>query len=157
MEEYYKLPEKTGEVWQDGWFHTGDVAMVDEYGYLTIADRVSDMIRSGAEMVPTVLLENIIAGAEFVLEATVFGVPDEKWGQRPMAMVTLVPGVSATEEEILSYLQKEGVDQVKITKWMLPEYILITDSIPKTSVGKYNKRQIRTDLDSYLVKAKKMR
>ena len=88
MEEYWKDPERTAEVWRDGWFHTGDVARVDAEGYITIADRVKDMIRSGSEMVPTVLLENLAASAEFVLEATFVGVPDEKWGQRPMAIVT---------------------------------------------------------------------
>jgi len=157
MEQYYKDEEKTAEVWRDGWFHTGDVAKVDEEGYITIADRVSDMIRSGAEMVPTVLLENLTATADFVLEATYFGVPDDKWGQRPMAMVTLAPGANQTEEDIIKFLEVEGVEKGKITKWMLPDYILITDEIPKTSVGKFNKLEIKNNLDTYLSKAKKIR
>ena len=88
MDKYYKDPERTAEVWRDGWFHTGDVAKVDADGYITIADRISDIIRSGSEMVPTVLMENIVASADFILEAAVVGVPDDKWGQRPMALVT---------------------------------------------------------------------
>ena len=157
MEQYYNEPEKTAEVWRDGWFHTGDVARVDEDGYAVIADRISDMIRSGAEMVPTVLLENLTATAEFVLEATYVGVPDEKWGQRPMAMVVLVPGAEKTEKDLLDFLQTEGVDKGKITKWMLPDYILITNEIPKTSVGKFDKITIRKQLDDLLTKAKQVK
>jgi acyl-CoA synthetase (AMP-forming)/AMP-acid ligase II len=157
MKEYYKDPEKTAAVWRDGWFHTGDVAKIDSEGYLTIADRVSDMIRSGAEMVPTVLLENVAASADFILEATFIGVPDEKWGQRPMAIVTLVSGAEKTEADVLDYLEKEGVEKGKIAKWMLPDYILITHDIPKTSVGKFNKLYIKENMSTFLSGAKKMR
>jgi acyl-CoA synthetase (AMP-forming)/AMP-acid ligase II len=156
MKEYYKNPEKTADVWRDGWFHTGDVAKIDEEGYITIADRVSDMIRSGSEMVPTVLLENVTATADFILEATYVGVPDAKWGERPMVVARLVPGATETEEDIIEFLQKEGVDKGKITKWMLPDFVLITDEIPRTSVGKFNKRAIKQDLDKYVSGAKKM-
>jgi acyl-CoA synthetase (AMP-forming)/AMP-acid ligase II len=156
MKEYYKNPEKTAEVWRDGWFHTGDVAKIDEEGYITIADRVSDMIRSGSEMVPTVLLENLTATADFILEATYVGVPDAKWGERPMAVAKLVPGATETEEDIMEFLQKEGVQKGKITKWMLPDFVLITDDIPRTSVGKFNKKAIKQDLDRFVSGAKKM-
>jgi fatty-acyl-CoA synthase len=157
MKEYYKDPQKTAAVWHDGWFHTGDVAKIDSEGYLTIADRVSDMIRSGAEMVPTVLLENVAASADFILEATFVGVPDAKWGQRPMAIVTLVSGADKTEEDVMDYLEKEGVEKGKIAKWMLPNYILITNDIPKTSVGKFNKLFIKENMPTFLSGAKKMR
>jgi len=157
MKEYYKEPEKTAEVWRNGWFHTGDVAKVDAEGYITIADRVSDMIRSGAEMVPTVLLENLTATAEFVLEATYVGVPDPIWGQRPMAIVTLVAGSNKGVDDIIQWLEDEGVAKGKITKWMLPTYVVITDDIPKTSVGKFNKVAIRKDMDAFLAKAVKLK
>jgi len=157
MEQYYKDPERTAEVWRDGWFHSGDVAKVDKDGYITIADRLSDMIRSGAEMVPTVLLENIAASADFILEATVVGIPDDTWGQRPMAIVTLVPEATETEEDVISYLQTEGVDKGKITRWMLPDFVLITNDIPKTSVGKFNKLAISQNLSEFLAKAKRVR
>jgi fatty-acyl-CoA synthase len=157
MEEYYKDPERTAEVWRGGWFHTGDVAKVDAKGYITIADRQSDIIRSGSEMVPTVLIENIAASADFVLEAAVVGVPDEKWGQRPMAMVSLVPGAKVTEEDVLKHLITEGVDKGKITKWMLPDYVLITNDIPKTSVGKFNKLVINQNMADFVGKAKRVR
>jgi acyl-CoA synthetase (AMP-forming)/AMP-acid ligase II len=155
MQEYYKNPEKTADVWYDGWFHTGDVATVDEDGYISIADRMSDMIRSGAEMVPTVLLENLTATAPFVLESTYLGVPDAKWGQRPMAIVTLAPGAKENEDDLIAYLEAEGVKKGKITKWMLPDFVLITDNIPKTSVGKFNKVAIKKNLDEFLAKAKR--
>jgi acyl-CoA synthetase (AMP-forming)/AMP-acid ligase II len=156
MEEYYNDPDKTAEVWKGGWFHTGDIAKVDEQGYITIVDRVTDMIRSGAEMVPTVLLENLTATADFVLEAAYVGVPDPKWGGRPMAIVKLVPGATQTEEDIIKFLETEGVQKGHITKWMLPDYIVITDQIPKTSVGKFDKRMFRNNLEDFLARAKKM-
>ena len=157
MEQYYREPAKTAEVWRNGWFHTGDVAKVDEEGYITIADRMSDMIRSGAEMVPTVLLENLTATAGFVLEATYVGVPDDVWGERPMAIVTLVPGAKATAEDLMVYLETEGVDKGRITRWMLPDYVVITDQIPKTGVGKFDKITIKKNVQAFLEKAEKVR
>jgi acyl-CoA synthetase (AMP-forming)/AMP-acid ligase II len=157
MEQYYKNPEKTAEVWYDDWFHTGDVATVDEEDFVVIADRVSDVIRSGQEMVPTVLLENLSGLADFVLEATIVGVPDEVWGEIPMALIKLVPGAEVTEEDYITFLEKEGVDKGKITKWMLPKLVAFVDDVPKTSVGKFNKKAIKEDLDTFKVKAKDMR
>jgi len=156
MEKYYKNPEKTANVWYDGWFHTGDMAKIDEEDFVVIADRMSDIIRSGAEMVPTVLLENLIAMADFVLEATVVGVPDEVWGEKAMAVVKLLPDSNKNEEDLINFLKAEGVEKGKITKWMLPKLIAIVDDIPRTSVGKFNKREIRRTLDIFLKKAKDM-
>ena len=156
MEQYFNDPEKTFAAWRDGWFHTGDAAKVDTDGYIIIADRITDVIRSGAEMVPTVLLENLTANADFVLEATYVGVPDEKWGERPMAMIKLVPGAQATAEDVWKFLEEEGVAKGKITRWMLPVFVGFYDDIPKTSVGKYDKIAIRKRLDEFLHKAKKL-
>ena len=156
MEEYYKDPERTAEVWRDGWFHTGDVAKVDEESYITIADRVTDMIRSGAEMVPTVLLENLTATADHVLEAAYVGIPDDKWGERPLGIIKLVSGATENEADIIKFLKTEGVEKGKITSWMLPDYIAFTDEIPKTSVGKYDKIAIKKRLDEFLAKAKRV-
>jgi acyl-CoA synthetase (AMP-forming)/AMP-acid ligase II len=157
MEQYYKNPGKTAEVWRDGWFHTGDMATVDEEDFVVIADRMSDVIRSGSEMVPTVLLENLAGLADFVLEAAIVGVPDEVWGEIPLAVVKLVPGAKVTEEDFINFLQAEGVDKGKITKWMLPKLVAFVDDVPKTSVGKYNKREIKKNLQTFLEKAKDMR
>jgi len=156
MEKYFKNPEKTADVWYDNWFHTGDLAKVDEEDYIVIADRMSDIIRSGSEMVPTVLLENLAALADFILEATVVGVPDEVWGEKALAIIKLVPGADNKEEDLIEFLKTEGVDKGKITKWMIPKLVAIVDEIPKTSVGKYNKREIKNNLDEYLAKAKEM-
>ncbi len=157
MEKYYKNPEKTAAVWYDGWFHTGDVATVDEEDFIIIADRMSDIIRSGAEMVPTVLLENLAALADFVLEATVVGVPDDVWGEIALVIIKLVPGSNKKEEDLIEFLKIEGVDKGKITKWMLPKLVAIVDEVPKTSVVKYNKREIKKNLEAYLTKAKEMK
>ncbi len=157
MEKYYKNPEKTANVWYDGWFHTGDMAKIDEEDFLIIADRMSDIIRSGAEMIPTVLLENLIAMADFVLEATVVGVPDEVWGEKAMAVMKLIPNSNKNEEDLIKFLITEGVEKGKITKWMLPKLVAIVDEIPRTSVGKFNKREIRRTLDKFLEKAKDMK
>ena len=157
MEKYYKNPEKTADVWYDGWFHTGDLAYVDEEDFIVIADRIKDVIRSGAEMVPTVLLENLSAMADFVLEATVVGVPDEVWGEIPMAIVKILPNSNKVEDDLIEFLTTEGVDKGKITKWMLPKLVAIVDEIPRTSVGKFNKIAIRENLDKFLAKAKDMR
>jgi fatty-acyl-CoA synthase len=153
-EQYFRAPERTAEVWYDGWFHTGDIAKIDRDGYVVIADRLKDVIRSGAEMVPTVLLENLISMADFVLEATVVGVPDPVWGEKPMALVSLRPGYEASEEDVIAFLKKHGVDTGKITRWMLPKLVAITKDIPKTSVGKYNKKAVREQLDKFLAIAK---
>jgi fatty-acyl-CoA synthase len=156
MEEYFNDPEKTAASWRDGWFHTGDAAKVDTDGYIIIADRITDVIRSGAEMVPTVLLENLTANADYVLEATYVGVPDEKWGERPMALIKLAPGAQAKEEDVWEFLKEEGIAKGKITSWMMPDFVGFYDDIPKTSVGKFDKIAIRKRLDEFLAKAKKM-
>ena len=156
-EQYFKEPVRTAEAWRGGWFHTGDAAKIDSEGYITIVDRITDVIRSGSEMVPTVLLENLTSNADFILEATYVGVPDEKWGEIPMAIVKVMPGMKKTEEDVLEYLKTEGVDKGKITKWMLPVYVAIVDEIPKTSVGKFNKLEVRKNMDAFVKKAKRVR
>ncbi|MCF8110785.1 MAG: long-chain-fatty-acid--CoA ligase [Desulfobacteraceae bacterium] len=156
MEHYYKDPDRTAEAWRDGWFHTGDAARIDSEGYITIVDRITDVIRSGSEMIPTVLLENLTSNADFVLEAMYVGVPDEKWGELPMAIVRLMPGMEATEKDVIEFLNWQGVATGKLAKWMLPVYVAIVDEIPKTSVGKHNKKEVRKKIDSFLAAAKKM-
>jgi acyl-CoA synthetase (AMP-forming)/AMP-acid ligase II len=108
-------------------------------------------------MVPTVLLENLAAMAEFVLEAAVVGVPDEVWGEKAMAVIKLVPGATNTEEDLIRFLKAEGMDKGKITRWMLPKLVAIVDDVPKTSVGKYNKKAIRQNLDKFLARAKEIK
>jgi fatty-acyl-CoA synthase len=157
MEQYFKDPNARPKPGAGGWLHTGDAAKVDAAGYITIVDRITDVIRCGSEMVPTVLLENLACNAPFVLEAMFVGVPDEKWGEIPMALVKLMPGMSAAKRMCSHFCVKEGVEQGKITKWMLPVYVAIVDEIPKTSVGKYNKREVRRQMDRFVSMAKRVR
>ena len=84
------------------------------------------------------------------------GVPDEVWGEKALAIIRLVPGATNKEEDLIEFLKTEGVNKGKITKWMLPKLVAIVDEVPKTSVGKYNKREIKSNLDEFLVKAKDM-
>jgi len=157
IDKYYENPTASADKWYDKWFHTGDVAKVDEEDFIIIADRQSDIIRSGAEMVPTVLLENLINMADFIIEATVVGVPDEVWGEIPLALVRLLPNSGKKEDDIIEFLKLEGVEKGKITKWMLPKKVAIVDEVPKTSVGKYNKKEIKNTLEKYLAIAKDMK
>lgn len=157
IDKYYENPTASADKWYDKWFHTGDVAKIDEEDFIIIADRQSDIIRSGAEMVPTVLLENLINMADYIIEATVVGVPDEVWGEKPLALVKFLPNSNKKEEDIIEFLKLEGVDKGKITKWMLPKMVAIVDEVPKTSVGKYNKREIKNNLEKYLAIAKDMK
>jgi len=157
IDKYYENPTASADKWYDKWFHTGDLAKVDEEDFIIIADRQSDIIRSGAEMVPTVLLENLINMADFIIEATVVGVPDEVWGEIPLALVKILPNSNKKEEDIVEFLKNEGVEKGKITKWMLPKMVAIVDEVPKTSVGKYNKREIKNNLEKYLAIAKDMK
>ncbi|MBU4610664.1 long-chain-fatty-acid--CoA ligase [Achromobacter sp. GG226] len=155
-ERYYENAEKTAEVWHDGWFHTGDIATVDSEGIIVIADRIKDVIRSGAEMVPTVLLENLIAMADFVLEATVVGVPDPIWGERPLALVQIRQGFDATEADVVDFLVEHGVRTGKITAWMVPRLVALVDQIPRTSVGKFDKKAVRERIDEFVALAREV-
>jgi fatty-acyl-CoA synthase len=153
-EQYFRDPKQSAHAWRGGWFHSGDLARIDQDGYFMIADRLKDVIRSGAEMVPTLLLENIITMADFVLEAAVVGIPDPVWGEKPMALVTLRPGYQAEEEDVIACMHEHGINTGKITKWMLPKLVAFTHDIPKTSVGKFDKKSIRENLAPFLAMAK---
>lgn len=141
---YYKDPERSEELWAGGWMHTGDVAHVDEYGYLQIVDRMKDIIKSGGEWIVSLELENLLSMHEDILEAAVIGVPDKKWGERPLAIILPVEGAEEqlTKEAVQEHLQgfvEEGV----ITKWTVPEHYIIVNEIPRTSVGKIDKKELR--------------
>ena len=141
---YLKEPEKSEDLWKDGWLHTGDVGHIDSNGYLQITDRIKDVIKSGGEWVSSLELEDIISQHEAVSEAAVVGVPDEKWGERPLAMVVLKETYreKVTEKELIDFYM-EFYQKGIIPKYGVPNKIVITDSIPKTSVGKLDKKVIR--------------
>ncbi|MCG2579963.1 MAG: fatty acid--CoA ligase [Marinobacter sp.] len=144
-QSYFKEPEKGEELWEGGWLHTGDVASIEPDNTLVIKDRIKDVIKTGGEWLSSLDLENLISQHPSVAGAAVVGVPDEKWGERPHALVTLKPGEKATLADIQSHL-KQFVDTGEINKWAIPEQIDFVEDIPKTSVGKINKKLIREQL-----------
>ncbi|MGA2874121.1 MAG: fatty acid--CoA ligase [Nitrososphaerales archaeon] len=147
---YYKEPEKSAELWRGGWLHTGDLATVDERGYLVIKDRLKDVVKSGGEWISTLLLEDLLMQHQSVLEAAVIGAKDEKWGERPIAVVSFKQGKTASEDELKEHLAKY-VREGKITKFWLPERIIISpEPLPKTSTGKLDKKPLREKYSSVL-------
>jgi fatty-acyl-CoA synthase len=139
---YYKDEEKTKELWEGGWMHTGDIGTLDEEGYVEIRDRIKDVIKSGGEWISSLTLENLISLYPGVSEVAVIGVKDEKWGERPLAIIVPEVGKSLAAEEIRNYLMK-FVGEGKITKWSVPERYIFEESLPKTSVGKIDKKLLR--------------
>ena len=141
---YLKDPEKSEQLWENGWLHTGDIGYFDEEGYLQVTDRLKDVIKTGGEWVSSLELEDIISQHPAVSEAAVIGIPDEKWGESPMALVVPKPEFvdNVTEEELKDHF-KRYVNEGIIPKYGIPKRILIVDAIAKTSVGKLNKKELR--------------
>lgn len=127
----------------DGWLRTGDVGSVTSDGFLTIQDRARDVIRSGGEWIYSAQLENLIVATEEVVECAVIGFPDDKWVERPLAVTMLYPGIERTRETA-ERLRDQLRD--RLPNWMLPEYWTFVDEVDKTSVGKYDKKDLRDHL-----------
>jgi fatty-acyl-CoA synthase len=121
----------------DGWLRTGDVGAITPDGFLRLTDRSKDIIKSGGEWISSVDLENQVMAHPAVAEAAVIGVPDEKWSERPLVAVVLAEGKSATPDELREFLAS------KVAKWQLPENWTFIDEVPKTSVGKFDKKRLR--------------
>ncbi|MEU2053001.1 long-chain fatty acid--CoA ligase [Streptomyces bungoensis] len=124
---------------EDGWLKTGDVGTISPDGFLTLTDRAKDVIKSGGEWISSVELENALMSHPDVAEAAVVAVPDDKWGERPLATVVLKEGASTDFETLRAFLAEEG----RIAKWQLPERWTVIESVPKTSVGKFDKKVLR--------------
>jgi fatty-acyl-CoA synthase len=122
----------------DGWLRTGDIGTIDDRGYFQITDRAKDVIKSGGEWISSVELENLLAGCPGVLEAAVIGIPDEKWTERPLACVVVTEQTEADPVRLASYLA------AKVARWQVPENWTFIAEIPKTTVGKYDKKLLRT-------------
>ncbi len=140
-QEYFKNPEATDELWRSGYLHTGDIAVVDEEGYLQITDRLKDVIKSGGEWVSSLELENIVSQLDGVGEAAAIGIPDEKWSERPLVIV--VPAREGLAADAVKAHIKEYADRGVISPWAVPERVEIVDAIDKTSVGKIDKKLLR--------------
>ena len=139
---YYKDPERSEKLWEGGWLHTGDVAVIDQHGYVQIEDRLKDVIKSGGEWISSLELENLLSLHPAVDEAAVIGVPDPQWDERPLAIVVLKEGQSVDVDSLKAHLQKY-VDEGVIAKWAIPERYEFVDELPKTSVGKIDKKVLR--------------
>jgi fatty-acyl-CoA synthase len=132
---YYR--DDTPEKFDDGWLRTGDVACVDAKGYVQITDRAKDIIKSGGEWISSVELELNLMSHPEVLEASVIAVPDERWSERPLACVVRKEGSSVTPDELAEHLTRH------VAKWQVPERWSFIDEVPKTSVGKFDKKVLR--------------
>ncbi|MEW6335562.1 MAG: long-chain fatty acid--CoA ligase [Thermodesulfobacteriota bacterium] len=136
--EYYKDPERSKAAFGDGWLHTGDVATIDGEGYVCLVDRTKDLVKSGGEWISSVDLENQIMSHPAVAEAAVIGIPHSKWVERPLGCVVLAPGRNVTEEELREFLK----DRVT-AGWWIPDRFVFLGALPKTGIGKFDKRELR--------------
>jgi fatty-acyl-CoA synthase len=134
-DSYYRA--EAGDKFRDGWLRTGDVGTVDHLGYVGLTDRAKDVIKSGGEWISSVRLEIEIAAHPDVLQASVIGVPDARWDERPCAFVVLREGATADLDDLRAALL------ATFPKWWVPDHWVKVDAIPLTSVGKYDKRRLR--------------
>jgi fatty-acyl-CoA synthase len=139
---YHNVPIEPDKFTADGWLRTGDVATLDEHGYIRIVDRAKDLIKSGGEWISSVDMENLLMAHPAVAEAAVIAVPDEKWSERPLACVVLKAGHSATPDELCAHLAPQ------FAKWQLPNRFEFLAAIPRTSTGKFWKARLREQFAS---------
>jgi long-chain acyl-CoA synthetase len=137
MQGYLNMPEETAKALRGGWYHTGDVGYLDEDGFLYIVDRKKDMIITGGENVYSTEVENALYTHPAVLEAAVIGVPDDKWGEVVMAVVTLKPTEQATAEELMEHCR------ALIARYKVPKIVNFVEALPKNATGKMIKRVLR--------------
>lgn len=142
-DEYVKDSEGTDKLWKNGWLHTGDLAVLDTYGYISIVDREKDAVKSGGEFIPTLILEDLISTAPGVNEVAVVGKKDEKWGERPIAFVTVTPKYNV--EDVKKHLETY-VEAGRVAKFWLPDEYRVVKEFAKTSTGKIDKKPLRENL-----------
>lgn len=139
---YLKETERSEELWRGGYLHTGDIATIDADGYVNITDRIKDVIKSGGEWISSLELEGIISQLYSVSQVAVIGIPDKKWGERPMALIVLnanaVLDAEAVKAHVTTYV-KRGI----LSQWAIPEHVEFVDAIAQTSVGKIDKKLLR--------------
>jgi fatty-acyl-CoA synthase len=140
---YYNDERASESFTDDGWLKTGDVARVDPEGYIYLVDRTKDLVKSGGEWISSVELENELMSHPKVAEAAVIGVAHPKWSERPLACVVAKEGEDVTKEELLAHLES------RVAKWWLPDDIVFIDEVPKTSVGKFSKKDLRDRFADY--------
>ena len=139
---YYLQAEADRPLTEDGWLRTGDAGTIDSRGYVQVTDRTKDLIKSGGEWISSVDLENAVSCYPGVNEVAVIAVPDPRWEERPLVILTALEGHQVDHEEVRRFLLD------KMAKFMVPEYWASIPNLPKTSVGKIDKRKLREDVDS---------
>ncbi|HRD34839.1 MAG TPA: fatty acid--CoA ligase [Rhodocyclaceae bacterium] len=144
---YLHNPAASADLWAGGYLHTGDIGVIDPAGCVQVTDRMKDVIKTGGEWVSSLELENIISQHPAVGEVAVVGVKDDKWGERPLALVVLKPGQTATADEIKATAAKVA-EAGRISRYAVPDQIRFVDTLERTSVGKINKKFIREQLAS---------
>ncbi|HEX8074461.1 MAG TPA: long-chain fatty acid--CoA ligase [Thermoleophilaceae bacterium] len=138
--DYYEDPSGA-EKFHDGWLRTGDIAAIDSKGYIKITDRAKDVIKSGGEWISSVELEGELMAHPDVVEAAVIAKPDERWQERPLACVVRAEGCAVSAEDLREHLSS------RVAKWWLPDEFAFVDEVPKTSVGKFDKKVLRKRLE----------
>jgi fatty-acyl-CoA synthase len=138
--DYYNDPSGADK-FHDGWLRTGDIAAIDSHGAIRITDRAKDVIKSGGEWISSVDLEGALMAHPDVLEAAVIAKPDERWQERPLACVVRIEGADVSAEQLREHLSS------RVAKWWLPDEFAFIDEVPKTSVGKFDKKVLRKRLE----------
>jgi fatty-acyl-CoA synthase len=128
---------------EEGFFDTGDVSTIDHFGYMQITDRAKDVIKSGGEWISSIDLENLAVGHPGVAEAAVIGVKHPKWDERPLLVIVLKKGQTASKDDIIGFMQG------KIAKWWIPDDVVFVDEIPHTATGKILKTTLRERFKTY--------
>jgi fatty-acyl-CoA synthase len=147
-EGYFNEPQKGAELWSGGWLHTGDVATLDSMGVIDIRDRIKDVIKTGGEWISSLDLEDLISRHVAVREVAVVGIADPQWGERPFALLVIREGHEIGARELKEHL-KPFVELGHLSKWAIPSQIALVTEIPKTSVGKLDKKRIRLDISEW--------
>jgi fatty-acyl-CoA synthase len=142
---YYEAPEGDDKFTEDGWFKTGDIVTIDSFGFIKIADRSKDLIKSGGEWISSVELENALMAHPAVAQAAVIAIPHERWDERPLAAIVLKEGESATEDDLRRHLEND------FAKFWLPDAYEFVESIPMTATGKFQKLKLREQFEGYQV------
>lgn len=142
---YFKEEQRSEDLWKDGYLHTGDMAYVEANGTVVICDRKKDIIKSGGEWISSLDVESLISSHPSVKECAVVGMVDEKWGERPVALIVMNEEKSVSEADIKNHLQ-QYINSGHLSKWALPDQYIFCEGIPKTSVGKIDKKLIRMQL-----------
>ena len=147
MKGYWDQPELTAEALRGGWFHTGDMASIDENGYVLIVDRKKDIIVSGGENISSLEVEKAMLAHPAVLEIAVIPVSDARWGEVPKALIVLKPGAAATDIELIEFSRS------CLTHYKCPKTIQFVDSLPKTGTGKVLKKNLRAQYEQRIIES----